>query len=241
MIKHLSPSSLSLFRSQPSLWVLKYLMGAKDEAGPAAWRGSAVEAGLDVVLYKVADIAGEALIKARMRFELDAQGDAGPEVDKHRMLLGDFLIQAIKAVDGMGLPNARQIKIEHWLDGIEWPVIGYVDYLYPDFGFDLKTTERMPSEPRADHVMQVSIYAAATKRPFRLLYCTPKKFAWYPVTPEMQAAALFEARSIARNIQALMRLSSDPSRLLAALPADFENFRWSANLKQQHLQATMEN
>lgn len=236
-ISHLSPSSLSLFRSQPALWVGRYLLGWRDEAGPAAWRGSAVEAGLDVILYRVEDIAGNSLIKARDRFELDAQGDAGPEVEKHRMALGSFLVQASEAVKELGLPNARQIKVEHWLDGIEWPVMGYVDYLYPEFGFDLKTTERMPSEPRADHVMQVSLYAAATKRPFKLLYCTPKKFQWFEVSPEQQSGALYEATMIARNIQALLRLSSDPARLLAALPADFENFRWSPNLKQLHMQA----
>lgn len=237
-INHLSPSSLSLFRSQPALWVLKYLMGARDEAGPAAWRGSAVEAGLDVILYKV---PGDPWVKANERFELDAQGEARDDMDKQRGLLAPLLQQATEAVKELGLPNARQFKIEHWLDGIEWPILGYVDYLYPEFGFDLKTTERMPSEPRADHVMQVSLYAAATKRPFRLLYVTPKKFQWFSITPEHQAIALSEARAIARNIQALLGLSADPARLLAALPADFENFRWSSNLKQLHMQAIGEN
>lgn len=235
-ISHLSPSSLSLFRSQPALWVGRYLLGWRDEAGPAAWRGSAVEAGLDVILYKV---AGDPWVKACERFELDAQGEARDDMDKQRGLLAPLLVQATEAVRHFGsmMPNARQFKIEHRLDGIEWPILGYVDYLYPEFGFDLKTTERMPSEPRADHVMQVSIYAAATKRPFKLLYVTPKKFQWFDVEPEQQSAALYEATMIARNIQALLRLSADPARLLAALPADFENFRWSPNLKQLHMQA----
>lgn len=195
-----------------------------------------------MVLYEIAKTGEEALGKALQRFELDAQGEASDTMEKQRVLMVGFLQQATIGCQASpeimaAKPIGRQMKIEHWLDGIEWPILGYVDYLYPEFGFDLKTTERMPSEPRADHVMQVSIYAVATKRPFRLLYVTPKKFQWFEVSPEQQSAALYEATMIARNIQALLRLSADPARLLAALPADFENFRWSPNLKQLHMQA----
>ena len=44
-IKHLSASSLGLYRDQPAAWVCRYLLRVKDEAGPSAWRGSATEAG----------------------------------------------------------------------------------------------------------------------------------------------------------------------------------------------------
>jgi hypothetical protein len=227
-IKHLSASSLCLFKSQPSLWIGKYLMGWKDQAGAAAWRGSAVEAGLDAALFGLSD----PLAKARERFELDAQGEAGDDVQKQRDLLAPLLGQASMACLEIGQPTGRQFKVELRFDGIEWPVIGYIDYLYHDFLFDLKTTERLPSAPRADHILQQAIYAEASGRPAKLLYVTPKKSAWYEVTPEMQAEGLAEARRLAGNIGALLRLSDDPKALLRAFPIDPENFRWSDETKK---------
>jgi PD-(D/E)XK nuclease superfamily len=228
-IKHLSPSSLCLYRSSPTIWVLKYLLGAKDEAGPPAWRGSAVEAGLDAHFAR----HSAPLEAAETRFELDAQGEASDDIQKQRELIPAFLGQTVMACMGADVPTKSQHKIELRLDGIEWPILGYVDYLYPDWLFDLKTTERLPSAPKPDHVIQCAIYSEATGRPAKLLYVTPRKSAWYEITPEMQAEGLAEAHRLAGNIAALLALSDDPRKLLRALPVDPDNFRWNDNLQQQ--------
>ncbi len=237
MIKHLSASQLCLFRSSPALWVGRYLLNWQDEAGPAAWRGSAVEAGLDLVLYNRSAGKGTVTKQALRQFEHEAQGDAAEDVEKQRQLIAPLVDNAGLACLALPVPTARQFRVEYWLDDMEWPVVGYVDYLWPDFLVDLKTTERMPSEPKADHLLQVSLYAAATERQARLLYVTPKKYQWFEISPEQQEAGLQEARRIARNIKSLLALSDNPHRLLSALPMDFDNFRWSTPLKQLAMQA----
>ena len=50
-IDHISPSSLRLYKEAPAAWIGKYLLKAPDEVGPGAWRGLAVEAGVDQFLY----------------------------------------------------------------------------------------------------------------------------------------------------------------------------------------------
>ena len=52
-IKHLSPSSLNMWRNSPGIWTLKYLLRLDDGGSPAMWRGSAVEAGLAAMLRGV--------------------------------------------------------------------------------------------------------------------------------------------------------------------------------------------
>lgn len=73
-IQHLSPSALALYRHSPALWCLRYLFGVKDEAGPYAWRGRAVEAGVDAIVMDDADDY-EAIERAKQAFETEARGE----------------------------------------------------------------------------------------------------------------------------------------------------------------------
>src|ERR1044072_8265879 len=114
-IEHLSASSLNLYAEEPAFWSLVYLHGYKDQAGPKAWRGSAVEAGLDIWLYR-RDFQ-EALQAAYTRFESDALGDLSEDVDSQRKLLQGILERACEACQGRPEPVSRQLKIEHWFDG----------------------------------------------------------------------------------------------------------------------------
>jgi hypothetical protein len=51
------------------LWVLRYLFGVRDDETPFAWRGKAVEAGIDAIVLD--DVADDVAIEtAKRRFEL---------------------------------------------------------------------------------------------------------------------------------------------------------------------------
>jgi hypothetical protein len=78
-IDHLSASSMNTYAACGAMWCLRYLPGLeyKDQVGPGAWRGSAVEAGLDWWIYNRKDdtVREDAITKAHARFEQDAQGE----------------------------------------------------------------------------------------------------------------------------------------------------------------------
>lgn len=229
-ISHLSASSLALYRNEPALWCLKYLFGVKDEVGPAAWRGSAVEAGIDWYLYQ-----GKGFYeKAEERFELDAQGDLSEEVEKERAALLDFLTSAVKEMFPHGRPVARQYKVEYRLEGIEVPIIGYVDYLYDDKLIDLKTTHRLPSEPRPDHACQVAVYAAATGKKPLIVYATPKKSATYEVA-DIEAALWPVIRS-AHAVRALLATAKAKEDAARFFCPNLDSFYWSDATKQAALE-----
>jgi hypothetical protein len=42
-IEHLSPSSINLFVEDRAWWTARYILKVKDDVGPKAWCGSAVE------------------------------------------------------------------------------------------------------------------------------------------------------------------------------------------------------
>jgi len=228
-IDHLSPSSLILYRADPGLWARRYLLKWQDSAGPAAWRGSAVEAGLAAVLHGQNDFRE----KARERFELDAQGLADEATEKQRGLISPMLAQAIEATSTDFSPRpAMQIKIEHWIDGCSVPLLMYLDFGFQDFDLDLKTTERIPSEPREDHLFQIGLYHAARKRPQKVLYVSAKKFALYDVTEEHAAAAVRDAVNAARALERYLSLSRDPKVLAGIVSPSTDGFRWTDNLRK---------
>lgn len=226
-IKHLSASSLALYRNQPSLWVLQYLHGVKGEAGPSAWRGSAVEAGVDWAVMRPDDDFSVCFAKALERFELDALGDIGDEVTKERQAIEPILLQAVQIMRPLGMPTARQFKVEHWLDGIEVPIIGYIDYLYAEQLVDLKSTHRMPTEPRPDHAAQVTIYEEATGKTPLLAYATPKKAELKPVTPEQREEALWTIQKSATAVRAMLSIVESKEQAAALFVPDFKSFYWN--------------
>ena len=229
-IAHLSPSAINTFAAQPSYWALKYLLNHRDDEGNARmWRGSAVEAGLDHWAYKKTRTAAHAACLAR--FEEEAVGLADDLTDKERGDLPKFLDNAIGATEALepycSPPTSRQLKVEHWFDGIEVPVIGYTDYEWEDEGLDLKTTRRLPRTVPAGHARQVSLYTAARKKPYKLLYVTPTKCAILEPTANEFQASLKQLEWYAHIIRRALSISSDPEAIARLYPPDFSHFYWS--------------
>lgn len=233
-IEHLSASSLATFRNEPAIWVMRYLFKFKDEVGPGAWRGTAVEAGLDQLLYaREKEVALEAALAS---FDSAAQGEVSEDITKERDAIAPMLAQAWEQVKGLGMPMARQLKVIHTLPGIEIPVIGYVDYTFEDSLLDLKTTHRMPSEPSPDHAAQVTVYADALGKKGSLVYATTKKSATYPLTDDHTTQARWALLTSARAIRAFLRRVDTREEAAEMCAPNFENFRWSDAARAEALE-----
>lgn len=226
-IRHLSPSSLNLWNANPGLWALRYLGGLRDAMGPGAWRGSAVGVGFAEFL-KSKD-RGAALEAALNRFadekpsEIDAR--AAKELENIEPML-DVLI-ADSASYKAPLKEAER-KIEYPIDGLAVPVIGFIDLDFEGAPFiELKTTLRMPTSPKEDHVRQVALYRAAAKKPGAILYATPNKCATYPIGDNQAARALDELKRDAFSLQRFLSSCERPEEAITSLPMNTQDYRWS--------------
>ena len=226
-IKRLSPSSLNLWQGEPAFWVLKYLHGVKDDAGPAAKRGTAVEAGLDHWIGGNRDLAF-CQKAAHDNFLLNTGGQADDAHEAERSAINPMLEQATAAIGSGVRLLARQVAIETWLDGIEVPVIGYCDYVLEDGSIiDLKTTHRLPSSPKPDHLRQVAIYAQARQAPVSLLYVTPRKFSRVHVPAEACHEAIEDIRRVARSLRTALAMRDTPKDAAEFVAPDYSKYYWS--------------
>lgn len=223
-VKHLSASSLNTFVAQPAYWALRYLLKYKDKGNAKMWRGSAVEAGLDHVLFGKED---QALAATTDRFELDAQGEITDEIDKERSLLPAFLDQAVRATAELPPPTTRQFKFEHWFEEVPVPIVGYTDYEWPDFGFDLKTTHRIPrKEIPSYHARQIALYSTARQKPFKLAYCSSKDFIIREISLEEAQKNTIYLEGVARAVHRALSVSDDPHEVARLYVPDLDSFYW---------------
>jgi hypothetical protein len=223
-IDHLSPSSLRLWRDAPAVWIGKYLLKATDEVGPGAWRGLAIETGVDRLLFgNEGDAASHAMYA---RWDELAQGVIDADAEKEFDALPDFLLQARVAFDGLAIPLQRQAKMTLTLPGISVPLIGFADWIWPDHGTDLKTTWRMPNggQPDPNHVDQVACYSMFHGVPFSLTYVTPKKWTRYDVTPLMADEAYDRVIETASAVRSFLAHVSDGYDALTMFAPDYTSF-----------------
>ena len=229
--EHHSPSSIKQWRNAPVIWCLKYLYGWRD-GGPKMWRGTAVEHGFAGYLQGAAFEA--ALNIALARYMNEASGEITPEIDECRTLIEPMLKQAITWHQKTMLSLARtQIKIETYLDGVERPFIGYVDFAFmDDSDLDTKTTEACPSKPRPDDVRQIAVYEKARKRRQSLLYITDKKHALFTPPQEELDAALQDIIVGAKSLERFLSVMPDRETALRCLPGnDHFSFNQAARAK----------
>lgn len=232
-IDHLSASSLNCWRSAPALWCIRYLLRVKDEGNAAMWRGTAVEGGVEAIMR--GRTLDEAKAIALSNFEANAVGEASDQTVVERESIAAYLDSAYTPIKHQNaLLVATQLRIEYWLDGIPVPVIGYVDFVTEGGLFDLKSTMRIPSEPRPDHARQVSLYMKARNEPGALLYVSPKRVEHYHITdPDSHLSGL------RRDALSLMRFLGrfETARDAAlALPQDTEGFMWGESSKAKALE-----
>lgn len=252
-IDHLSCSSLGLWRSAPGIWAVHYLAKIKNDGNAAMWRGSAVENGLAIYL-RGGDI-DQAMRAAWQSFDMNSLGLLDDETVPERGLIEPMLRQCenwcrgITVEDSFNnymrtsdegrawvaapennprpLPplNATQLRVEHWLDNIPIPIVGYLDFAFEFGDVDLKTTKACPSVPRPEHVRQVSLYRAARGRGGGLLYVTTKKHAYFDVDDESMEQSISDLTADALSLRNFLARCDSKEDALRSLPIDYDNFR----------------
>jgi hypothetical protein len=233
-IEHSSPSQINTWIGSPSRWVAQYLFDRRSGTNPAMARGHAVEAGVkaviadgesieDAIKAALADYERATLFKDAE--ERKKQGDAIPAMIEAAVdALAPFCVPEF-AEDG----SQHKISITAKGDGWELPVIGFLDFKFPDLGLvvDLKTTFRIPSEMSIEHQRQRAIYRRALGNyAVKFLYVSDKKTALLEDGDD--DSIISEIKNHLIRQEAFLRLG-DKELLRTVVPVDPSDFRWKGD------------
>lgn len=240
-IKQLSVSAINKWQAAPASFVASYIFKLWDnEGGPALWRGTAVEAGLNAFhLGKGKEFQLGAMLTA---FENEAKGesDDGGPIDKAREALPEYLEQAINgwSEHNIGKVLTTQVRREAMIDGCGIKLMGFADYrIEAGYCVDLKTTDKIPSEASLNYKMQAGFYAkCAGEDRAGILYASRKKSAYFLMDQQeiddsvkhlYSAAKAIDRTLLAAYSRALLE-GGDPKNAIAEMVyPDPSSFYWS--------------
>lgn len=231
-ITHLSASSVNLFIAQPALWCCSYLMKRRTPVGPAAHRGTSIEAGVEAGLFDPDMPVEECQKIATEKFHSLTRLSADPRLEKERDMIAPAVEVALAELRQYGTPDkpedgARQWKMQVMLEGVPVPIWGFLDFWWPQHGIivDLKTTGRVPSKISDPHARQGALYTGAqSNQQVRMAYASPKKISVYVV--EDVAHHLKTFVSAAQAIERLLSISDDGEKLTKCFAPDLSSFYW---------------
>lgn len=230
-IKHSSPSSLNLWADCPGAWLAKYRYGHKFKFGVAPQIGILVEKVVANALLERMDLEA-AITEAEKEFNRSNALNTS-EKDRERVAdIGAMARLAYEELKQYGKPDfagEEQHKIELLCKGDEWelPIIGYLDFKYPEHGvcFDLKTTLRIPSVMSDSHRRQEAIYKKALgNMGMKFLYVSPKKISVLE-NPD-SGESLRQAKAILNRQEKFLKIA-DANILKEFVPVNASSFYWN--------------
>ena len=233
-IEHLSPSSINSWINAGSLWVLEKLLGFRGQMGASAHRGTATEVGVSLGLFDHAATLDACVSAALPVYDKLTALSGDPKRDAERLVIPGMVKQGL-ALREHGVPitpnepgrfgTAPQHKVEIRLEGVDVPVIGYLDWMYPEEILDLKSTLRVPSSMSETHIRQASVYKTAhMDKRVRFFYVSDKRSEKHTLTKEQYDIAMRELTYSAQRLGRFLALSDDAHELAAIVPHSSESF-----------------
>lgn len=236
-IDHSSPSSINMWMNAPCAWIAKYLLNEKFSFSLAARAGVLAEDAVVNVLTN--GWTQDDAIKAALDEYNKACAFGASDADRKRgEAITGMIDGAVSELKQYGEPefdksltDNKQKKIELVCNGGAWsiPVIGYLDFHYPQHGLvvDLKTTMRLPSEMSNEHMRQGAVYKQAMgNHAVKFLYVTGKGTKWHEI--EGHKDILAEVKQSIIRQEAFLNLG-DAELLKRIVPVNMGSFYWSGD------------
>lgn len=252
-LTHLSASQLL---NTTAMWVFKYVALDKDErrqigVGERAAIGTVVHNSVQAIICHGQDI-GDTIEQAKIDFDFHDANQDQVLRDKFRTCIAGMVGNAVTAlVDANFTGAVEEERIELWLDGVNVPIIGYVDLLQPKTMFCemktkaprktklLKSGEQgwskatLPKKPEFNHLCQSAIYQAALGVTPSICYIAEHDCQMFTpfncdeLKADSLAHALEEMRQKALIRQNLLRVSNDAKTLASITDPDWQHaFQW---------------
>lgn len=217
--------------------------------GENAALGTSCHEAIQAIVCHGQDI-DDAIQNALTTFDFHPANHSDEKRVKFREILPDMVRTGVDCVskDFGGAQDEKRIELQ--LDGVVLPVIGYVDLIKDGKLGELKTKAprqgavkkdgtrswskgSLPKEPAFDHIIQASIYHAATGAEPNIVYVSAEDSIIYnpsnceKLSDEYLSYALEQVRAKAIRRQNLFAVSNDPKVLASIIEPDFNSFYWA--------------
>ena len=231
----LSATSMLQFRADPALGVLYLVFGIREAGSPAMHRGSALDHTIGQMLDENITLDQDsARAMATSHFdqliENTEETYRPSDINRERATVEKCLNRCYPIMCDWQAPLSYQHPIKLSLQGIEIPVIGFIDLRYPEAVRELKTSGRPRSSIVDDHAFQVATYAMAIRQESG---AWPQAFVDYLTPTGMTSYQLRNGKrwvkavvDTAAGIRTLLDAAPDRDALCASITPDYSHWLW---------------
>ena len=243
-VKHLSATSMLQFRNDPALGIVYLVLGIREIGSPAMHRGTVVDQTIGYLLTEtVTQPSLETLKRSaaktyRRLIQEDSERYNTRYIEHELRVLLRCLDVCFPLMQSWGRPTEYQKEICLNIDGIEVPVRGFIDLLYPHEVRELKSTVKPKREIIKDHAFQVSTYALAIQNETGEW---PEACVDYLTPTSLQSYALDDVESYSQevietafNIRSLLAEAKDETELRKLVWPDFKRRIWKYRPRSKH-------
>lgn len=249
-LTHFSASQLN---KPVANWMFDYVYLTSEQrrsvvTGLNAPLGTAAHEAIQAVLSHGQDI-DDAIKHALLGFDLHPSKGEQEKREKFREILPDMVHQGVDLLAEEFSGAQEELRIELELDGVQLPIIGYVDLCKEERFVELKTKAprqgaikkdgtrgwtkgTLPKEPVWEHVLQAAIYHKATGAEPNIVYVSADRAIIFnpenceKLRDDYLHYAIEEVRRKCFLRQNLLAISDDPKVLASLLEPDFGSFYW---------------
>ena len=152
------------------------------------------------------------------------------DIKRERGVVSRCLDECYPIVSGWDTPAAYQHPIRLSIQGIEVPVIGFIDLRYPDAVRELKSSGKPRPGIVDDHAFQVATYAMAIRQESG---GWPQAFVDYLTPSGMKSYQLMNGKrwvqevvDTAAGIRSLLEQAEDKDALCELITPDYNHWLW---------------
>ena len=150
-VEYLSPTSINKFRKNPAKWLVN-IAGYKDIFySPAMSYGTCIEQGITHGCFDHSATVQDCIDATNQEYQkiYTKISETKAEYDfdacrKKREMTEDTITAMLPLFRAFGIPTNAQLRVEHQIDDLPIPMIGYIDLLYENCVRDIKTTGIVP-------------------------------------------------------------------------------------------------
>jgi hypothetical protein len=233
--KH-SYSSVSKFIRNPSEWLCHYALGLRSPSNAAMTRGNLAEFG---AYYKIKrgmqQKDGKDFAKLiRHRFKKLKFLNAEQECD-NAILISKKFEQILYERQLRDIKSYQRQEVKK-IEGLTYPVRMFTDFEFEKIIVDAKSTLRLPSSPKIDHIRQQGLYSKLYNKPTALMYATPKKSLFYELNDDDVNLGYNESLNHFKSLENYIKRcnnSLEEAIKITPLYTDPNPFAWDINIKQE--------
>jgi len=223
------------FMINPSAWLFQYGFKHRQPTNPAMQRGKTSEFVTYYIMKREKEFKKHRSIEDITDWHFKQNIFA---YDKDEVLNSIEISKQFKyALQERQLTNIEKYQEKIVVDGkkygLEYPIVCYTDFTYPNLIVDTKATLKCPSVAKKSNIRQQCLYSKLYDKPTSILYATPKRYKYFDILPGEVDEGFQECINTFKNIENYLKVCDTLDKAVMITPLNTDDYYFDNNMKQE--------